>query len=97
RCEWRASRARWVGSRPAYLIPAEHRAWSTAHCGEAALGGQGEGGHPPGDLAGEAKRLTAGGQEAQVRSSAQERFRELGARREEVLAVVQHQEELPGR
>ena len=51
--------------------------------------------HTPGDLAGDANRLTARRQDAQVETAAaQQQFEQLCARRDEVLAIVQNQQQL---
>jgi hypothetical protein len=53
-------------------------------------------GHPPGHLARDAQGLAAGGQDLQVGALAHQRRRHRRAGRDEVLAVVQHQQEVAG-
>ena len=48
--------------------------------------------HPPGRFAGHPDRLTARREDRQLRAGAQERDDEFGARVEQVLAVVEHEE-----
>ena len=58
--------------------------------------GEGERGNGPGDLAGDAQSLPAGGQDAQLRTGTQQRLGELGAGLDQMLAVVQNQQHLLG-
>ena len=44
-------------------------------------------------LAGNSKWLAAGAQDPQVRAGAQQRFGQLGASENQVLAVVQHEQD----
>ena len=51
--------------------------------------------HPPAHLAGHTDRLTAGGQQRQSRSGAEQRIDQRRTGVEQVLAVVQHHQHLP--
>ena len=51
--------------------------------------------HPPDDLTGDAQRLPAGGQEAQLGTGAQQGVSQPGAGIGEVLAVIEHQQQTP--
>ena len=54
--------------------------------------GQGQGGHAPDCLAGDAQRSAAGGQHAHLRTAAHQRVGQRGTGRQQVLAVVQQQQ-----
>jgi hypothetical protein len=57
--------------------------------------GLGQGGHPPGDLVGAVQRLAARGQDAHAGPGAQNLLGQAGARVDQVLAVVEHDQRLP--
>ena len=54
--------------------------------------GLGQRGHPPGDLAGATQRLAAGGQNVHAGRGAQNLLGQAGARVDQVLAVVEHEQ-----
>ena len=57
------------------------------------LGWCNEGRNPVDVLSGDAQRLTAGGEQHDVRATAEQSVRQLGARVDDVLAVIQQHEE----